>query len=287
MPLTNVRSRTGLAVAAFGLLVAGCDARFTADLATDPPADPEIAAVQVNLLGLEFRRNDGTTPTLEFRSGELVDLLDLGSGDPLRLFTDEQLPTGQYTGVRLLFDDDEGDNAVTTADGELPLLLADGSFAAVDFSVEDGEDRRETLTLVLDLRQSLDFDEADDEYTLTPRLRAVRTDEAARVEGTVAVTCPVGTSLTAGGALYLFPGADVLPDDLDGANAEPLATTGVVSSGIAGFQYALRFLPAGDYTLALTCRGNEEALGVSDDLDFGTGEDIRVDAGEVLRRNLD
>jgi hypothetical protein len=274
-------------VATLGLLVAGCDARFTADLATDPPADPGIVAVQVNLLGLEFRRNDGSTPTLEFRTGELVDLLDLRDGDPLRLFTDEQLPAGQYTGVRLLFDDDDGDNAVTTGDGEFPLLLVEGSFAAVDFSVEDEEDSRETLSLVLDLRQSLDFDGAVDEYALTPRLRVVRTDEAARIEGTVAVTCPLGTSLAEGGAIYLFAGTDVLPDDLDGANAEPLATTGVVDSGVAGFQYALRFLPAGDYTLALTCRGNEEALGVDDDLDFGNVGNVEVGEGDAVRRDLD
>jgi hypothetical protein len=287
MQLTNGRFCNGWVVAALGLLLGGCDTRFTADLGTDPPADAAISGVQVNLLGLDLRKSDGTTATLEFRAGELVDLLDLRDGDPLRLFTDEELPVGTYTGVRLLFDEDEDENAVTTGDGEFPMLLADGAFATVDFTVEDEQRDRETLTLMLDLRQSLSFDEANGEYTLTPRLRAVPTDAAARIEGDVVVACPAGTSLVAGGAIYLFSGTDVQPDDLDGANAEPFATTGVISSGTAGFRYTLRFLPAGDYTLALTCKGNDDVVGVENDLGFRNVSDVQLDDGDVLRRNLD
>ena len=99
------RSLSGPAVAAAALLLAGCDENnFTADLATDPPADPAVTGVSVNLRGLEFRQSDGSTPTLEFRDGEIVNLLDLDEGSPVRLFTDEELPAGSYTGVRLRFD---------------------------------------------------------------------------------------------------------------------------------------------------------------------------------------
>jgi hypothetical protein len=280
------RIRKTLLIVALGLVLAGCDARFTADLGTDAPADPDISGVEANVLGLEFRRDDGTSVTLEFRTGELVDLIDLTDGDPLRLFTDEELPAGRYTGARLLFDEDEGENAVTAGNDEFPLLLADGEFAAVDFLVEDEERSQEKLTLMLDLRQSLDFDEASAEYTLTPRLRAIRTDDAARIEGTVTVVCPAGTPLATGGAVYLFSGANVQPDDLDGAGVEPLATTRVVDPVIARPRYALRFLPAGDYTLALTCRGNEDVLGVDDDLAFRNVTKVQVDADDVLQRDL-
>lgn len=286
MKLELVRLRRALLVIGAGLVLAGCDARFTADLGTDAPADPDISSVEAKVLGLDLRRDDGSNVTLEFRAGELVDLIDLQDGDPLRLFTDEQLPAGRYTGVRLLFDEDEDENAVTAGSGEFPLLLADGEFAAVDFLVEDEERSQEKLTLMLDLRQSLSFDDRKDEYTLKPRLRAIRTDDAARIEGTVTVACPVGTSLATGGAIYLFSGADVRPDDLDGAGAEPLATTRVVDPVIASPSYALRFLPAGDYTLALTCRGNEDVLGVDDDLAFRNVTNVQVDADEVLQRNL-
>lgn len=133
----------GLAVAVLGLLLGGCDAAWiTVDLGTDPPADPETSAVQANLLGLEFRKGDSTTATLEFRDAEIVDLLDLRDADPLRLFTNEELPAGTYTGVRLLFDPDQAQSRVTTSAGDFELRLAEGGFAAVDFSVEDEKESR-------------------------------------------------------------------------------------------------------------------------------------------------
>jgi hypothetical protein len=277
-----------LTVAALGLLLSGCDPQFTADLATDPPADPDITAVQVNLRGLEFRQADGGSPTLKFRSGERVDLLELWSGrEPLRLFTDEELPAGQYTGVRLLFDDDVDRNLVATRESDFPLVLEDGDFAAIDFKVEEDEDNEEAFTLMLDLRQSLRFDGTDEEYTLVPRLRAVRTKDAARIEGDVTFSCPTGTSLSTGGAVYAFKGQDVQPDDLDGVTPEPLATTRVDDSLLVRPRYELRFLPAGNYTLALTCRGDEDLLGVDDSLDFGVTRNAQVDDGEVLERSLE
>lgn len=275
------------AAAAIVVLLAGCEGRFSADLATDPPADPQINQLQVSLLGLELRRSDGATATLEFSAGEPVDLLDLTQGDPLRLFTGEELPAGQYTGVRLLFDSGQDATVVSTNGDVFPVLLSDGAFAQVDFTVQDDESSSELLTIMLDLRQSLRFDDVDDEYTLTPLLRTVRTGDAALVQGAVSTTCPAGTTLILGGAVYAFAGADVTADDLDGATPEPYATTGVVLNSDSGqFSYALRFLRAGDYTLALTCRGNEDELGADDELEFGDGVNVTIQADDVLQRNL-
>lgn len=276
----------GLAAAVLGLLLGGCDGTLTADLATDPPADTSITSVQVNLLGLDFRQDDGTTKSLDFRSGELVDLLDLRDGDPMRLFTNESLPAGRYTGVRLLFDKDVARNAVTNGSGEVSLVLADGAYASVDFSVEDQKSSSEKLSLVLDLRQSLSYDKAKNKYTLTPLLRSVSTDDAARIEGVDTVACPLGTLFVPGEAVYLFAGTSVTPDDLDGAKAEPFATTSVVRSATTALVYSLRFLPAGDYTLALTCTGNEDELGVDNDLRFRNVSNVSVGKGEVVVRNF-
>ena len=282
------RFRTSLAIAVLALLLSGCDAAWiTVDLGTDPPADPEISAVQVNLLGLEFRKGDGTTATLEFRDGETVDLLDLGDAELLRLFTNEELPVGTYSGVRLLFDPNQDPSRVTTSDGSTQLRVAEGAFAAVSFTVEDEKESRDEFTLMLDLRQSLSFDEVNDRYTLTPALRSVRSDAAARIEGNVAIVCPAGIVLPDRGAIYLYSGSNVQPDDLDGVEAEPFATTGVTDSGTAASRYALRFLPAGIYTVAFTCQGDEEVPDVDEDLDFRSAENVEVVAGDVLQRNLD
>jgi hypothetical protein len=176
---------------------------------------------------------------------------------------------------------------VTTNGDVFPVLLAEGPFAAADFRVEDNEDSSESLTLTLDLRQSLAFDDTDGEYTLTPRLRSVRTDDAAQVTGLVTAGCPAGTSLILGGAVYVFAGADVTPDDIDGASVEPHATTSVVLDTLTGqFSYAVRFLAAGDYSLALTCRGNEDELGADDDLEFSNVGTVSLDAGQTLQLNL-
>jgi hypothetical protein len=275
-------------LAVSSVLLAGCDAKFTAELGSSPPADPAIGSVQVNLLGLEFRKADGGTARLEFRSAEVVDLLLLRTGEPLRLFTDEQLPAGRYTGVRLSFDADEDPNVVTMlAGGQFPMQLAEGAYATVDFQVEDEKNSRESVTLMLDLRQSLSFNDANDEYTLAPKLRAVPTNEAATIQGNVTSVCPVGTSLATGGAVYLFSGRDVEPDDLDSAGAEPFATTAVVLSTGTGFGYALRFLPPGPYTLALTCQGDEDVLGTSDDLAFDAALNVEVAENDLLQRDLD
>ena len=274
---------TGAAV----LLLAACEGRFSADLAADPPADPAINQLQVSVLGLEFRTSDGASSTLEFRVGEAVDLLDLREGAPLRLFTSEELPAGSYTGVRLLFDAGEDATVVNTDGDVFPVVLIDGAFAPAEFTVEDNESSSEQLTLTLDLRQSLSFDDIDDEYTLTPVVRTVRTSQAAQISGTVTASCPAGTTLILGGAVYAYVGADVAPDDLDGTAPEPFATTSVTLDTDSGqFGYALRFLPGDEYTLALSCRGNEDDRLADDDLDFGDGVNVTVDAGAELLSNF-
>jgi len=139
---------------------------------------------------------------------------------------------------------------------------------------------------VLDLRQSLSYEKAKDRYTLKPVLRSVQTGDAARIEGVVTVLCPSGSLLIPGEAVYLFSGTGVSPDDLDGAQAEPFATTSVVRSATTTLVYSLRFLPTGDYTLALTCNGNDDVLGVDDDLRFRNVTNVRINRGELVLRNF-
>lgn len=275
--------------AALSLGLAGCEGgTFTGDLATDAPADPDIAEVRIDLRGLRFQKSGGGTTTLEFNDPEPVNLLDFSDGEPMRLFTDEPLPDGNYTGVRLLFDDDVDGTVVDVAGGEFPIVLGEGAYAAVGFTVTEDENDSHTLTLVLDLRQSLSFDDGDDEYTLTPVLRAVKTGKAARITGLVTFDCPDGESLERGGAVYLFEGRDVQPDDLDGAGAEPYATTRVLrDSATDEFSYALRHLAPGDYTLALTCAGDEEEPGEDDGLSFHEVRSLSLRSEEMLELDLD
>ena len=270
------------------LLLAGCEGTFTNDLATDPPADPDVAEVSVGLLGLEFQSAGGGTRTLDFRDADPVDLLELADGEPLRMFTDETLDAGTYTGVRLLFDEDF-DATVTDVDGaEFPLVLAEGAYAPVDFQIEEDDRSSHAYTLTLDLRQSLAFEEGADEYTLTPVLRAVRSNRTADLSGSIDVDCGNDDSLELGGAVYMFAGRDVTPDDLDGAGAEPYATTRVTVATVGGeVRYALRHLEPGDYTMTVTCRGDVEVLGQDDDLGFRGTRNVALEAGESREVDFD
>ena len=110
-------------------LLAGCEGEVTMDLGTELPADPSITQVVANIRGLEFTTSGGGTETLEFSDSEPTDFIDLADDNGvLRLFTGEELSEGNYTGVRLLFDEDRLDDAfVSLADGtQFPLNVGAG-----------------------------------------------------------------------------------------------------------------------------------------------------------------
>lgn len=276
-----------LATAALGAALAGCQGSVTVDMASDAPADSEISAVRVEVSGLEFKRSDETTEKLEFTQAEAADLMQLVQvQNSVRLFTAERVPEGSYVGVRLLLATDQ-DASVSRFDGkQYDLKIGEGEYAPIDFTVEKDKSSTESLSLTLDLRKSLSFNEDQNEYTLTPALRSTVTDEAAQVTGFVNVTCPVGSSLAQGGAVYLYQGEDIEPDDI-GSEVQPYATSAVADDSFSGtLGYSLRFLPEGDYTIALTCQGDEDKIESNDDINFVTTAQIHLDKTEAVTHNF-
>lgn len=255
-------------------------------MVTDAPADRSIQQVNASITGLEFLKDDGSTETLSFNDGQPVNLMDYLDGNAIRLFTDEELPDGDYTGVRLTFEEDPDDDPVVVdADGDsFPLTIAEGDYADLNFSIEENESSDDAFTLTLDLRQSLIFNDDDDEYTLQPYLRSIAEGESGVITGYVDISCPTGSSLTDGGAVYLFSGEDVEPDDRDGSGVEPFATTDVYTTTDGRQAYALRFLPEGDYTIAVTCEGDLENPDTDDDdLDFQMTDNVQVNEDSTVR----
>ncbi|HEY5810747.1 MAG TPA: DUF4382 domain-containing protein [Povalibacter sp.] len=271
------------ALAGIGLLLAGCNGAVTVDLAADAPADTTVSNVVVDVAGVEFRRSDGTTEKLEFTQAERKDLLD---NSAFRMFTNETLGEGTYTGVRLLLEDNDA-NRVTRVDGrQFPLNIAEGEYAEVDLTVVKDESSHDDLALSLDLRKSLSFNDDNDEYTLTPALRSTPADKAAQISGNVDIRCSAGSSLAQGGAVYLFTGADIEPNDI-GSAVVPYATAAVIADQFSGFStYSLRYLTPGDYTIAVTCNGDEDEASVDNDIDFVGTANVSVDDSETLTRNL-
>lgn len=282
MPARFRKRNIGLAASIF---MASCEGTITTDLATEVPADPNISQVVVPFLGVEFSRSDGGTERIELRDAEAIDLVDFTLGEPVRLLTDEELPEGTYTGVRLLFDTDDTDNSyvIDGIGSQRTLTFQDGDYAEMDFTVEEGESATEALTLMLDLRLSLSVDD-DDDYQLLPLLRAVRTDELSEIQGTVTASC-LSENSSASPAVYLFEGEDITPDDYDGEDADPIATAPVLQNGNQ-FTYSLRVLSQGSYTIAFSCDAEEEDPLTDDDIDFDITQNVDLDEGETLEQDL-
>jgi len=238
------------------------------------------------LSGLEFRTSGGGTETFTFDEAERIDLLTFVNGTPVRLLTDEDLPEGTYTGVRLVFDEADTDGAyvIDGVGAQRELTVTNGDYAEMDFTVEEGESSSEELTLTLDLRMSLSVNE-NNEYSLQPVLRSIRTDEAGDLEGVVSAACPTEDADTTQAAVYLFEGADITPDDIGGQGDEPYATASVVLDG-GGFNYVLTYLAAGTYTLAFTCDGIEDDPATDDDLNFRATATVEIDEGETTVQDI-
>ncbi len=278
--MTGAALRAALAA---GLLIlagaglGGCNGSVSMSLSAAAPADPQIVGINVDVLGVEFQRTDGGTEKLEFTRSEPADLITLLEDNSFTLFTNERLPDGTYTGVRLLLEDNDDGTVVRINGNEFPLRLVAGIHAPVNFTVEEDESSSRSLLLTLDLRKSLSFDDANDEYTLTPTLRVADAEDAGQITGSVATACPFGTSLEEGGAVYLFEGEAIEPDDIDGVDPEPYATTAVLSNFGTSFSYALRSLPPGDYTMSLTCNGNDDTPASSENVRFQRTVNVSVD----------
>jgi hypothetical protein len=274
------RGRTAAPFIAASLFTSSCDdgeLTLTADLAVEPPADISLQQVQTTLRGLEFRKSDSSTETLEFTDGESRDLLAITASQPLRLFTDEELSDGTYNGVRLLFDEDQADEALVL-DGngaEQPLVIAQADYTAIDLTVDEDESVDEALTLTLDLRQSLSFDDEEDQYELAPVLRSVRTEDAGQISGTISASC------TTAGAVYAFQG-EVEPDDIGSSTAPYL--TSALSTVVP--TYVVRSLPAGTYTLAVTCDAEDDDPTSDDEIDFTGTQTVELEEGEDLEQDL-
>jgi Domain of unknown function (DUF4382) len=271
---------------AIAAVLAGCEGTVSVDLGTNPPADPAIRDVLVEIEGVEFRKSGGGVQAFRFDSPQQVNLMNYLDGNDFRLLTDEELSDGRYSGVRLLFGaDEEKENAVILTDErDFELDLAGTEvFSAVDFTVDKDDSSNESVQLTLDLRQSLQFDDDEgDDPLLTPVIRAIRTEDAGGVAGNVTVNCPANSVL----AIYLFPG-EVTPDDIDGNPPEPYLTTAVGLDGnVSSTGYAFAFLPEGTYTLASTCDADEETPAGDEALDFDNAVTVDVDAESSVTQNI-
>ncbi|MBE0617947.1 MAG: DUF4382 domain-containing protein [Proteobacteria bacterium] len=254
---------------------------------TDAPVDTAEAVV-VEFTGVTVQPASGERLEFDFAQPRSIDLLALSGGDSQLLFT-EPLRAGEYTWVRLKVQDgdvsapDTPRGSYLTVGGEhhaLRIPSGDQSGLQLNrgFTVPAGG--AVDFTIDFDLRRSVHLPPGQGgDYLLRPSLRLVETTQVGSIGGTVA-DAPVADPACLP-AVYVFSGAGVVPDDVDGAEPEPLTSALVMRNLLTQqWEYTAAFLSPGTYTVALTCQAGADAPGADDPSVTFTGTaTIDVQAG--------
>lgn len=218
-----------------------------------------------------------------------IDLLTLQGANAESLIVGADVPAGTYGQLRLDI----------TAGSEIELM--DGTI--VDLWVPSGQLRLDgptlsanqtfNYTLEFDLRKAVVAPPGLGHYLLTPRgLRLVDDAEVGHIEGQVAETllldngCEVAPAdlTTPVAAVYLYSGHDVDYADMgdnSSDDAGPYASTAVFFDGAAEYNFAIGFIEAGEYTVAVTC-STEDDPEEETELDFFHSENIEIEKGVTL-----
>ena len=109
-------------------------------------------------------------------------------------------------------------------------------------------------------------------------LRLVNNLEVGTLDGTVAPELIVEGCVP---AVYLYTGADVVPDDI-GSATPPLATTAVNLDNTTGaYRFRLGFVPTGTHTVAFTCGADDDGAESDDAIVFSAPQNVDILAGQT------
>jgi hypothetical protein len=254
---------------------------------TDAPVD-DATAVVVKFTAIELKPESGQAFTITLDPAPSLDLLALAGGSSRELLSEREVPAGRYTWVRLLIDAQQNtpSSYIDLEDGRrFPLHVPSGSESGLKlirgFTVAAGS--VSNFTIDFDLRKSVIAPPGQaPNYMLKPVLRMVDNLRVGTLTGTVAVAL-VPTGCTP--QVYVFSGANVVPDDLDAAAApdvDPLVSVPVSLDTASGeWRFRIAFLEAGEYTAAFTCDGALDTPEGEEILVFQGTRNVTVDANST------
>ncbi|MBF6057565.1 DUF4382 domain-containing protein [Thiomicrorhabdus heinhorstiae] len=254
-------------------------------LVSDAPVD-DAANIWVQVSGVQLKLSDGTWEKVTFTSPAELDILTLQGINFVSLLSNYTLPVGTYKEIRLLVDTGAGTKtSIVFKDGtDYPLTIPSGSEGGLTLKGNFVVKKNTTSTFMIDfdLRKSVQ-EAGTDTYVLKPDLNIFSMDSVGRIVGVVdneyvrATTCSDGNSTTYNSA-YLFSGAAATASDISGAATDPVETALVKRSDSTGdFEYDFGYLPAGDYTLAFTCRSDvDDVTAAGEDMQFTVINNVTV-----------
>jgi hypothetical protein len=264
---------------------------------TDGPVDG-VTEVWVEFDAVTLKPANGAQQVFTFDEARAVDLKQLTNGKT-ELLLDEEVPAGEYNWMKLDvnadFDGVMDSYVIQDGGGQMELRIPpDRLKLGNHFTVVQGG--RSTFVIEWNLRMGLTNPVGESGYKLQPSLRI--TDMAAHgtIEGIVDTTLITDGSCTSdpntgdGNVVYVYEGADIVPDDIDEILPEPLTTADVRLNDMSGnHEYLVPFLSAGEYTVAFTCQGIDDVIPdedmpellVDDAIAFTAGMNATVLEGET------
>ncbi|HEX6549166.1 MAG TPA: DUF4382 domain-containing protein [Gammaproteobacteria bacterium] len=247
------------------LLLVGCNGSSNGRVSialTDSPFDNASAAV-VEFTGITFQPDAGAPITYKFYAPQQIDLAQLQNGNRTPLVDSFTLPAGHYQYAELLISATGSgtDSYLTLNDGTQHALVLGPTgtqglrarYLVGGFDVD--ADTTRAYTIDFDMRKSVLSPTAPStDYVLEPRLRMVQDDTVGNIIGTVSSSL-IGSGCTP--VVYAYDGTVSKPADLDNtapANTQPVSESPVKLNATTGaYEFTVAYLPAGTYTMALTC----------------------------------
>jgi Domain of unknown function (DUF4382) len=240
---------------------------------TDAPVD-FASHVFIEFAGIELTPEIGNRLTLDINPDRPIDLLTLTDGATSALLQNQSVPAGRYTAIRFIINAQSASQSNSFVDlitGErFPIVVPTGSESGLtvtrDFTVSDTGGQL-TLVADFDLRKSLvEPTGGSPSYSLKPSIRLVDSTQVGTISGTV------GSNLVTGLCtpyVYVFSGANVVPDDIDlASDVDPIVSVPVKLNNSSGaYTYRASFLEAGNYTVSFVClTGTQDDQPEVDDL---------------------
>ncbi len=266
---------------------------------TDAPVD-DADEVWVEFSAVTFKSADGEDVIFNLDPAERINLLALQGSESQALLENVEIPAGDYNQIRLAVNavDVVMDSYITINGSQHELRVPSGSQSGLKlntpFTIAKGTvgmtvaDENSVYTIDFDLRKSIVYAPGQG-YMLKPVLRLVQNINTGTISGTVAGNLLLDPNCSDNDPhMYVFAGENIIPDDIDGNEPNPVTTALVKYDGETGiYSYEVGFLSAGDYTLALSCSADLDDIENDDNnVMFDATDNVSVVAGENTEHNI-
>jgi hypothetical protein len=257
-------------------------------LALSDQALEQLKEVVITIDRVTFVRSGGdnvvvdtfTIPGLGLEEADTfqLDLLDYLGRNTLAIITGLEMDVGSYSSIQfdLLDANNNFSYALESDDALKEINVASSVLSVPGFSLSAGS---ENYVVDFNLAQALQYRSLQDDYLLaSDGIRVEDTTTAARLSGSVDSSlfnsvspCDEKEEPESGNRIYIYSGISLadgsLADVYTGNSSSTVPAAAVAPFAVAslyedavlgGWQYIFGFLPAGDYTLAMSCNALDD-----------------------------